>query len=354
MKLKYKILIIISIISVFIIGGLWGIGQSKGAEPVKAEVAFFTIPVHVVLPNDNYVASYTVETNEKVSLRSMLAFHNIVTFFGDEMHSIHHYDTDQKLVESFIATAEQPFYIRVMAQDQTVLAPTTMLPVNYLATDGLSVVIQQPLVDFELGTMEFLTEAELKQSIQTKSVQLIDRDGYYDEAGNWISFSNDFVVEEEIEEVDPVICLDTEELVDGSCQAILEPEPEPESEPEIEQTPPSVVTPEPTPSVPVCGSNEELVNGACQAKPPVCGSNEELVNGVCQTKPPVCGSNEELVNGVCQTKPPVCNDNEILVDGVCQVTPSEEDEVPDNQNPSETLDENDDVLDTENKDENQV
>lgn len=340
MKLKYKILIIISIISVFIIGGLWGIGQSKGAEPVKAEVAFFTIPVHVVLPNDNYVASYTVETNEKVSLRSMLAFHNIVTFFGDEMHSIHHYDTDQKLVESFIATAEQPFYIRVMAQDQTVLAPTTMLPVNYLATDGVSVVIEQPIVDFELGTMEFLTEAELKQSIQTKSVQLIDRDGYYDEAGNWISFSNDLVVEEEIEEVDPVICLDTEELVDGSCQAILEPEPEPESEPEpepeIEQTPPSVVTPEPNPSVAVCGSNEELVNGVCQAKPLVCGSNEELVNGACQAKPPVC------------------HDNEILVDGVCQVTPSEEDEVPENQNPSETLDENDEVISTENHDENKV
>ncbi|MGL5383900.1 MAG: hypothetical protein ACRDCC_10495 [Culicoidibacterales bacterium] len=328
MKLKYKILIIISIISVFIIGGLWGIGQSKGAEPVKAEVAFFTIPVHVVLPNDNYVISYTVETNEKVSLRSMLAFHNIVTFFGDEMHSINHYDTDQKLVESFIATAEQPFYVRVMAQNQTVLAPTTMLPVNYLATDGLAIVIEQPLVDSELGTMEFLTEAELKQSIQTKSVQLIDRDGYYDEAGNWISFSNDLVVEEEIEEVDPVICLDTEELVDGSCQAILEPEPEPE--PEMEQTPPPVVTPEP--------EKEEVT-------PPTEEDKDDVI---------FCGNNEELVNGVCQTKPPVCNDNETLVDGVCQVTPSEEDEVLDNQNPSETLDENDDVLGTEHQDENEV
>ncbi|MGL6058769.1 MAG: hypothetical protein ACRC17_10675, partial [Culicoidibacterales bacterium] len=60
------------------------------------------------------------------------------------------------------------------------------------------------------------------------------------------------------------------------------------------------------------------------------------------------------VNGACQAKPPVCNDNEILVDGVCQVTQPEEDDVSDNQDTSETLYENDEVISIENQDENEV
>ena len=52
--------------------------------------------------------------------------------------------------------------------------------------------------------------------------------------------------------------------------------------PEIEESKPVV---KPEVNKPVCGSNQVLVNGQCQAKPPVCGENEELVDGQCQAKP---------------------------------------------------------------------
>ena len=57
---------------------------------------------------------------------------------------------------------------------------------------------------------------------------------------------------------------------------------------------------------PVCGKNQNLVNGRCLDKPPVCGRNQVLLKGRCTDKPPVCGRNQVLVKGRCVNKEPVC------------------------------------------------
>ncbi|MGL4971779.1 MAG: hypothetical protein ACRC6H_01410, partial [Culicoidibacterales bacterium] len=200
------------------------------------------------------------------------------------------------------------------------------------------IIIEQPLYYSETATTTFLTTAQVQQIIQQQSFELIEISITPEAETDEMETTEEVVITPE----ETIVCGRNEELVNGVCHVI----PEPSVETKPEPTPPPVVMPEP--------EKEEVTPPTEEDKDDVifCSSNEELVNGVCQAKPPVCGSNEELVNGACQTKPPVCNDNETLVDGVCQVTPSEEDEVLDNQNPSETLDENDHVLDTEHQDEN--
>ncbi|MGL6058107.1 MAG: hypothetical protein ACRC17_07295 [Culicoidibacterales bacterium] len=378
---NYKLLGIIGVIIALIFVCVLNLNPTKEIEATADTTAFFTVPVHVIVPESQYVKTYEIQTNERVNLRNMLAFHNIAIFADETIAQVNEYDQQQKFIRSFTATNEQPFYIRVTAKSEMLLQSyqalverTRELPTSYLATDGIEIIIEQPLYDSETATTTFLTTAQVQQIIQQKSFELMEVSITPEAETDETEATEEVVTTPE----ETIVCGSNEELVNGACQAkppvcgsneelvngACQTKPPVcgsneglvngacQAKPPVCGSNEELVNGACQTKPPVCGSNEELVNGACQAKPPVCGSNEELVNGACQAKPPVCGSNEELVNGVCQTKPPVCNDNETLVDGVCQVTPSEEDEVLDNQNSSETLDENDDVLDTEHQDEN--
>ncbi|MGL5531637.1 MAG: hypothetical protein ACRDCZ_06575, partial [Culicoidibacterales bacterium] len=235
---NYKLLGIIGVIIALIFVCVLNLNPTKEIEATADTTAFFTVPVHVIVPESQYVKTYEIQTNERVNLRNMLAFHNIAIFADETIAQVNEYDQQQKFIRSFTATNEQPFYIRVTAKSEMLLQSyqalverTRELPTSYLATDGIEIIIEQPLYDSETATTTFLTTAQVQQIIQQKSFELIE-----------VSIT-----------------------------------PEAETD-ETEATEKVVTTPEETI---VCGSNEELVNGACQAKPPVCGSNEELVNGVC-------------------------------------------------------------------------
>ncbi|MGL6229530.1 MAG: hypothetical protein ACRC3J_10065 [Culicoidibacterales bacterium] len=274
-RINKKLQIIIAAVAVTLIavvGVFFVATRSQATEQKVEEVDFFTVPVHVILPNDNYVKSYAIQTNEQVNLRSMLAFNDVATFAGDKIAKLNEYNEKQQLVKSFEATNEQPFYIRVIAKDKAVLTeyhelinPLTELTPAYLAVEGIEVIIEQPVYDEEAATATFMTDADIQASLEAKTITFVEAEGYYDEFGNWIEAASngerdDFVL----------VCSETQILIDGVCQSIVEPEsdvqgetdsnweqddnenveptPEPEPTPTPDPEPTPTPDPEPTPT----------------------------------------------------------------------------------------------------------
>ncbi|MGL6007925.1 MAG: hypothetical protein ACRC1D_00525, partial [Culicoidibacterales bacterium] len=240
MNKKLQLLIVASgIILVAMIGVFFVATRSQATEQKVPEVDFFTVPVHVVLPNDNYVKSYAIQTNEKVNLRNMLAFHDIATFAGDKIVKMNEYNEKQQLVKSFEATNEKPFYIRIVAKDKTLLAeyseltaPGTALAETYLATEGIEVVIEQPVYDKETETSTFMTNRDIKASLQAKKIQFVEPEGYFDEFGDWIEVDAEDDWDVELANV-TIVCSANQQLIDGECQSVtgtVEPELTPEDE----------------------------------------------------------------------------------------------------------------------------
>lgn len=310
------------VIVIFVVVMALGIGytiRSQAAEKKIETATFFTIPVYVLLPNNNYVKQYDVQTNELVSIRNMLAYNDIAMFSDEKVTRINEYNEDQKLLQSFSATAETPFYVRVIAKDNKTLSyyqelqePTTTLSESYLVKEGIEIIIEQPYYSEQTESNTFLTDTEIQASLEAKTIRFTSVNGYYDEYGNWI----EEIPEVDIEwENDPevLVCQPNQIMIDGSCQ---EEQPSVDDEyiaedvkPEINvDTSQPVIPPTPNPPQPtICTESEQLVNGVCQPKPtvPICSADEILVDGVCQPKPiqPVCTDDEELIDGVCQPKP---------------------------------------------------
>ncbi len=303
--------------------------QSQAAETEIETAEFFTVPVHVLLPNEGYVKSYRVQTNELVSLRSMLAYNDIATFSDEAILKVNEYDHEQKLVKTFAAQPETPFYARVVAKDKSLLGyyeaitkPTTQLAESYMAKNGIEIIIEQQYYQESTGETAFLTNAEIQASLKAKAIQFAEMTGYYDEYGNWIVDEPES--DEWTLELDDVmtICSANQVLVDGVCELKNPTITENDSTTDypttddsgsgnvVTPTPTPTPTPDPTPTPPVCGADEILVGNECQPKPeppqpevPVCGADEILVGNECQPKPPVCNEDEELIGGVCQPKP---------------------------------------------------